>query len=147
MLAWTIAAMVVGSAMPGPAVGAAVTITSSKFGNLFHDAEPATFDVNVISGFASVDGVLVTDVQDPYGRIVLHDQHPVSIVWSSATQSLTIGSALKGRFAVTAKLYDEALNRTAARVRPIGDRNRRPTTNARLRRPVGRRLLRLAVRG
>ncbi len=109
MLAWTIAAMVVGSTMPGSAMGAAVTITSSKFGNLFHDTEPATFDVNVISGFASVDGVLVTDVQDPYGRVVLHDQHPVSIVWSSATRSLTIGSALKGRFAVTAKLYDRAL--------------------------------------
>lgn len=110
MLAWVIVSMVVGGALPRTAVGAVVTITSSKFGNLFHDTEPATFDVNVISGFASVDGVLVTDVQDPYGRVVLHDQHPVSIVWSSATRSLTIASALKGRFSITARLYDQALN-------------------------------------
>lgn len=94
---------------PRPATGAAIEITSAKFGNLLYVTDPKTFDVAVYSGFATVSGVLVTEVQDPYGAVVLHDQFPVSITWSSVHRQLTIPSTVQGRFAVTAKLYDQTL--------------------------------------
>src|SRR5262245_3962165 len=111
MVRWLLLALLIGFVDPGRADATSIAITSNRFANLFYDTAPAEFDVVVSSGFSgNVLGVVVTDVTDPYGSAVLHSERAVNVpVFGSSTVHLTLATPLRGRFAVTARLYDPTL--------------------------------------
>lgn len=101
-----VASALVSVALAASAAHAGLTITTAKFGNLFHSADAKAFDVTLGAGSVGFSGSLVTEVRDPYGRLVAQDQRPLSVPPNtSVTQPLAIPSALNGVFDVTARAY------------------------------------------
>src|SRR5262245_39934037 len=105
---WLLAALLIGFVVPGGAGATSLAIRSARFANLFYDTVPVAFDVVVSSGSSgNVLGVVVTDVTDPYGGLALHNERAVNVpAFGFSTVHLTLATSLKGRFAVTARLYD-----------------------------------------
>ncbi len=82
--------------------GAGVTIGTAKFGNLFHSADVKDFAVSVTSGSFGFSGWLVTEVRDPYGRLVLQDERPFTApATASVSERYQITGALNGVYDVT----------------------------------------------